>query len=140
MAYSSGFPLSIEGSAPSIVQAYGSKFIYNRPQSMRVKEARELAGAAEHATGARAEEIAFRVAGNFLDWDRAVRAAVAAARQAETLHRLEQLGEERVRAGRELPLELARVRLETARARARHQEIESQAALQIGRASCRERV
>ena len=129
LAYSSGFPLSIEGSAPSIVQAYGSQFIYNRPQAMRVREAREMAGAAEHATGARAEEIAFRVAATYLDWERAVRAAVAAAQQIDTQRRVEQLVEERVRAGRELPLELTRAKLETARARARHQDLESHAAL-----------
>lgn len=129
LAYSSGFPLSIEGSAPSIVQAYGSQFIYNRPQAMRVKEAYEMAGAAEHSTGARAEEIAFRVAATYLDWERAVRAAAAAARQVETLRRVEQLVGERVRAGRDLPLELTRARVETARARARHQELESHAAL-----------
>jgi outer membrane protein TolC len=129
LAYSSGFPLSIEGAAPSIVQAQGSQFLYNRPQSMRVKEARELAGAAEHATGARAEEIAFRVAATYLDWDRAVRAAEAAGWQVETLRRVEQLVEERVRAGRELALELTRARLESARARTRQQDLASHAVL-----------
>ncbi len=129
LAYSSGFPLSIEGSAPSIVQAQGSQFVYNRPQSMRVKEAREMAGAAEHATGARAEEIAFRVATTYLDWERAVRAAAAAGRQVETVRRVEQLVEERVGAGRDLPLERTRARVETARARARQQDLESHAAL-----------
>jgi outer membrane protein TolC len=129
LAYSSGFPLSIEGSAPSLVQAQGSQFVYNRPQSMRVKEAREMAGAAEHATGARAEEIAFRVATTYLDWERAVRAAAAAGRQVETVRRVEQLVEERVSAGRDLPLERTRARVETARARARHQDLESHAAL-----------
>ena len=129
LAYSSGFPLSIEGSAPSLVQAQGSQFVYNRPQSMRVKEAREMAGAAEHSTGARAEEIAFRVATTYLDWERAVRAAAAGARQVETVRRVEQLVEERVGAGLDLPLERTRARVETARARARQQDLESHASL-----------
>src|SRR5712692_5283217 len=73
LAFSNGFPLSIEGSAPSIVQAYGSKFIYNRQQSFRVREAREVANAATHSTEAKANEVAFRVAATYLDFERASR-------------------------------------------------------------------
>src|SRR5215469_14409716 len=32
LAYSNGFPMSIEGSAPSIVQANATQFLFNRPQ------------------------------------------------------------------------------------------------------------
>ena len=129
LAYSSGFPLSIEGSAPSIVQVQGSQFLFNRAQSYRVKEAREMAASTEISTGARADEIAWRVAVTYLDWERAVRAATAAVRQVETLERVQGLVGERVQAGRDLPLELTRARVETARSRARRQEIENQAAL-----------
>ena len=34
LAYSNGFPMSIEGSAPSIVQARASQFIFNRQQRL----------------------------------------------------------------------------------------------------------
>ena len=61
LAYSSGFPLSISGAAPSIVQAYGSKFIYNRPQSFRVREATQMANAAAVSSEGKAGEIAYRV-------------------------------------------------------------------------------
>ena len=129
LAYSSGFPLSIEGSAPSIVQAYGSRFIYNRPQSYRVKEAGEMATAAAHASGAKADEIAFRVAAAYLDFERASRAESSAQQQIETLARVERLVDERVRAGREIPLELTRARVEAARARARLQELQARSDL-----------
>ncbi len=129
LAYSSGFPLSIEGSAPSIVQAYGSQSLYNRQLTLRVKEAREMAGAAEFASGAKADEIAYRVAATYLDWERAVRAAASASRQVETLERVEKLVAERVSAGRELPLELTRARVETARARTQRQNLDSHASL-----------
>jgi outer membrane protein TolC len=39
LAYSNGFPMSIEGSAPSVVQAHASAFIFNRPQSFTVAQA-----------------------------------------------------------------------------------------------------
>src|SRR5436853_6197818 len=41
LAYSSGFPMSIEGSAPSIVQARASQFLFNRQQSFTVAQAKE---------------------------------------------------------------------------------------------------
>ena len=34
LAYSNGFPMSIEGSAPSVVQARASEFIFNRPRPL----------------------------------------------------------------------------------------------------------
>src|SRR5262249_9695503 len=39
LAYTSGFPMSIEGSAPSIVQARASQYIFNRPQSYVIAQA-----------------------------------------------------------------------------------------------------
>ncbi|HMC59099.1 MAG TPA: TolC family protein, partial [Candidatus Solibacter sp.] len=41
LAYSNGFPMSIEGSAPSIVQANATQYLFNRPQSFAVAQARE---------------------------------------------------------------------------------------------------
>ena len=41
LAYSNGFPMSIEGSAPSIVQAHASQYLFNRPQSYAVAQAKE---------------------------------------------------------------------------------------------------
>src|SRR6267154_333041 len=40
LAYSNGFPMSIEGSAPSIVQARASQYIFNRAQSFTVAQAK----------------------------------------------------------------------------------------------------
>src|SRR5690349_80165 len=41
LAYSNGFPMSIEGSAPSVVQAQAVQYIFNRPQTLSVAQARE---------------------------------------------------------------------------------------------------
>src|ERR1039457_2553935 len=41
LAYSNGFPMSIEGSAPSIVQAHANQFLFNRQQSYAVAQAKE---------------------------------------------------------------------------------------------------
>src|SRR4051812_29087556 len=41
LAYSNGFPMSIEGSAPSVVQAQARAFIFNRPQSYQIAVSKE---------------------------------------------------------------------------------------------------
>src|SRR5665647_2328549 len=41
LAYSSGIPMSIEGTTPSIVQAQASQSIFNRQQTHLVAQARE---------------------------------------------------------------------------------------------------
>ena len=129
LAYTNGFPLSIGGSAPSIVQAQSTQFLYNRAQLFRIREAREMAGSAGQSTASKADEIAFRVASTYLDFERAVRAAAAAEGQVTTSQRLERLVEDRVQAGREIPLELNRARLATARVRVRLTDLRAHAKL-----------
>src|SRR5580704_3310931 len=41
LAYSYGYPLSIEGSAPAIFQARANQDLFNRPQSMAIAQAKE---------------------------------------------------------------------------------------------------
>src|SRR5215470_10340198 len=41
LAYTNGFPMSIEGSAPSIVQARASQYLFNRPQNYAIAQAKE---------------------------------------------------------------------------------------------------
>ena len=48
LAYSNGFPMSIEGSAPSVVQAQAAQYVFNRPQSLEVAKAREEVRGARH--------------------------------------------------------------------------------------------
>src|SRR5437764_7092376 len=39
IAYSNGFPLSIEGSAPAVIQAKANQSLFNRPQTLAVAQA-----------------------------------------------------------------------------------------------------
>ena len=117
LAYTNGIPQSVEGSTPSIVRAVGRQFLYNRAQSNRVKEARELETAAGHSAEGKRNEVAFRVASTYLDFESAWRRTKLLADQAENLRRVEGVIAARVEEGRQLPLDLTRARLETARAR-----------------------
>src|SRR5690348_11716411 len=62
LAYTNGFPLSIEGSAPSIFQAKAEQYLYNRPQSWAVAQAKENAKGAVYVTDEKRDEIVYRVA------------------------------------------------------------------------------
>src|ERR1019366_8032039 len=85
MAYVNGFPLSIEGSAPSIFQINASQYLFNRPQTYAIAQAKETARGAAFSTAGKADEIAFRVASLFVDADRAGRLAEMAGKQVESL-------------------------------------------------------
>ena len=50
LAYTNGFPMSLEGSAPSIFQANVTQYLFNRPQSYQVAESRENARSAQIGT------------------------------------------------------------------------------------------
>ncbi len=122
LAYSSGFPLSIEGSAPSIIQAQASQYLFNRQQSYVVAQARENARGARFVTASKRDEIAFRTASLFLDADRAARLNAMAAKQTESLNKVLQTVRSRVQDGRELPVEEKKANLDLQRA---HQRAEA---------------
>src|SRR5580700_9425401 len=67
LAYTNGFPLSIEGAAPSIFQAKANQYLLNRPQTWAVAQAKENARGAGFAAGEKRDDIAYRVATMFVD-------------------------------------------------------------------------
>lgn len=119
LAYSSGFPLSIEGTAPSVFQARATQYIFNRQQSYVVAQARENARGAAYVTGSKRDEVMFRTASLYLDADRAARLAAMAAKETESLEKVLQTVRGRVVEGRELPLEEKRADLELKKSRQR---------------------
>ena len=48
LAYTNGFPMSIDGAAPSIVQGRATQFLFNRQQSYVVARTKEEARGAGH--------------------------------------------------------------------------------------------
>ena len=116
LGWTSGIPQSIEGATPSVVQATGRKTVFNRELSARVHEAQALAEAAQHSAAAQEDEVAFRVASAWLDFDRAARALDLAEQQVRNFERIERTIEVRVSEGRAIPLDLSRARLDKARA------------------------
>ncbi|MCS7313891.1 MAG: TolC family protein [Bryobacterales bacterium] len=119
LAWSSGFPMSIEGATPSVFQARAIADLYNRPQSYRVAAAREIRRGVVFDLQAKQEQVALRTAELYLEAERAARLLEAARRQVESLAKVAEIVEWRVKEGHELAIEARRAALELAKARHR---------------------
>lgn len=125
LAYSDGFPMSIEGAAPSVVQANATQFLFNRPQSYAVAQARENVRGAQLGAEAKREDVAYRAASLFADAERAGRLGDLAARDAQSLEQVLAAVQAQVREGRALPLAEKQAELNLARARQTSEDLEA---------------
>jgi outer membrane protein TolC len=117
LAYTNGFPMSIDGAAPSVVQGRVAESLFNRQQSYAVAESKEEARGAGIVASAKKDDVAFRTAVLFVDAERATRAGQMARQEVESSQKVLAAVENRVQEGRELPLESKRAALSLARAR-----------------------
>jgi len=122
-AYTNGFPMSIDGNAPAIVQARTQMAIFDRPQSLRAAQSNEAARGAEIDIGLRQDEVAYRVASLFFDADQASRSLTAVGLQLQSLTRVRELTAVRVSEGRELSIESSKADLKVLQAQQRQAEL-----------------
>ncbi|HUP04674.1 MAG TPA: TolC family protein [Bryobacteraceae bacterium] len=104
LAYTYGFPMSIEGSAPSVLQANAVAEIFNRPQTLAVAQAKEDAHGAALSAESKQSEVAYRTASLYLDAGRAVRIGALARKDAASLQEVLGAIQAQVAEGRALPL------------------------------------
>jgi outer membrane protein TolC len=109
--------MSVEGSAPSIVQANAIAYIFNRPQSYQVAQAKENARGATLTVAGKRDEVAWRVASLYLDAERAGRMGALARKDAESLEKVLETVRAQLREGRLLPLAEKTAAFNLARAR-----------------------
>jgi outer membrane protein len=128
LAYSNGFPMSIEGSAPSIVQAHAVQDLFNRPQTLAIAQAREDARGASIAVGVRQDEVAYRAAALYLDAERALRVGEFARKAIDSQQQVLETVRAQVQEGRALPLAQKQAELAVARARQLAASLEDDAA------------
>jgi outer membrane protein len=119
LAYSNGFPLSIEGSAPAAIQAKANQYLFNRPQTFAIAQAKETARGATFAAGEKGDEVTFRVASLYIDVVRAGRLAESARKQIESLEKVMQTAQARVEEGRELPITVQQANVNLLRSKQR---------------------
>jgi outer membrane protein len=125
LAYTNGFPLSIEGSAPAIFQARANEYLYNKPQSYSIKQAQESARGATFASGEKSDEIIYRVASLYIDADRSGRLADSATKEVESLEKVLDAAKARVKEGRELAVSAQEANVNLLRAKQRLMALKS---------------
>jgi len=125
MAYNNGFPMSIEGSGPSVIRAQANQYLFNRQQTWTVAKAKEHARGAGIAAVAKQDEVVYRVANLYLDAERAARELALARKQVESLATVAEVVRLRVEEGREAEIENKRASLNLARARQRVLQLNS---------------
>ena len=116
LGWTEGIPQSVEGATPSIVQATARMPVYNRALRKRVREAEAGAEAAEYVSAAKQDEVAYRVAVAYLDFEYAVRRVELLEAQRDRLVKAADLVQKRVDEGRSIPLEATKARLDQSRA------------------------
>jgi outer membrane protein len=119
LAKTYGYPSSIEGAAPSIVQARTDMALFNRAKSFEVARVRENARGTAITTQSKSDEVAYQTASLFLDVQQVARSEQSLKLEVESLERRSAGVKLRVDEGRELPLEAKRIAVDLARCRQR---------------------
>ena len=114
-----GYPTSIDGAAPSIIQARTDMSLFNRPKSFELARVRESARGAAIGIQSKTDEVAYQTASQFLDIQQMLRSAQSVQLELESLERVSASVNVRIQEGRELLLESKRVAVDVARGRQR---------------------
>jgi outer membrane protein TolC len=114
LAYTYGYPNSIDGNAPSLVQLHTDMALYNRPKSYAVAAAREQARGSQFAAQAKAEDIAYQAADLYLTAHQLKQQSDVLTTQIPGLQKVVGAVTAAVGEGRQLPLELKRAQVNLA--------------------------
>jgi len=117
LAFSYGFPLSIEGSAPSIVDLNTQQFLFNAAQREFMKAAKSDIHATDAQNADRRNDVIMETALDYIQLDLLVSCANVQNEQQEVAQKFEDVVSQRVQAGVDAPIELTRARLAAARTR-----------------------
>lgn len=125
LAYTYGMPMSVEGSAPTIVQARAIRSIWDPARGLMVAKTREDARGAGIGAAIIGEDAVLRTATLHLDLERAQRALLTARAQQEHLQRIEAAVRIRVEEGRQLPIDGKRAAVNLMQVRRRLSALET---------------
>lgn len=128
IAYTKGFPMSIEGSAPSVLNVNAQSLLLNPAQREFVKAAKiDWSAASLNAEDKRAA-VVLDAAASYLELDKITSELRLVAQQAGNAAKQEEVVRQRVEAGIDSAVELTKARLASARVRMRAAELETGAA------------
>lgn len=119
LAYTYGYPNSIEGNAPSLFQVKTDMAIFDRTKSYAIVSARESARGAQQGAQAKAEEVAYQAADLFLTASQIEHESTTLSQQLPNLQSVFETISASVSEGTELPLESKRAQLNLVSAQTR---------------------
>jgi outer membrane protein TolC len=114
LAYTYGYPNSIDGNAPSLLQLRTDMALFNRPKSYEIASARETARGSQFGAQAKAEDVAYQAADLFLTAASLSHEGETLAQQLPSLQKVVEAMNAAVSEGSELPLELKRAKVNLA--------------------------
>jgi len=114
LAYTYGYPNSIEGNAPSLFEVRTDMSLYNRPKSYQVAAAREVAHGAEYGVQAKTDEVAYQAADLFLTASQMEHQSSTLSAQLPSLQKVADAAAAGVKEGSQLPIDLKRARVDLA--------------------------
>ena len=117
LAFSYGFPLSLEGSAPSILDLNTTQFLLNAAQREFMKAAKSEVHATDAQNADRRNDVIMETALDYIQLDLLVSCANVQNEQQQMAQKFEDVVSQRVQAGVDAPVELTRARLASARTR-----------------------
>jgi len=113
LAYNNGFPLSIEGSAPSIFQIAASQSILSKKNSNLIREAKESLKASRFGTDTVRNDLAFKAAQAYYELHRARRIIELTTASLDAAKRQQQNVEALLEAGKVRPVDVTVARTAT---------------------------
>jgi outer membrane protein TolC len=114
LAYTYGYPNSIDGNAPSLFQLRTDMALFNRPKSYAVASAREQARGTQFSAQAKAEDVAYQAADLFLTANQLKEQAQIISAQIPSLQKVAEAASAAVEEGSQLPLDLKRAQVNLA--------------------------
>lgn len=123
-AWTSGYPQTIDGNAPSVVQARVLMSLYNRPQSLKIAQARENQRTAVLESSSTFDDSIYEVALRYLEADQGARSLDLQKKQADSLEKILKGIEAKLEDGRALPVDQKKADLDLAVARDKTLELQ----------------
>jgi outer membrane protein TolC len=117
LGYSQGFPLSLEGSAPSLFNVTIQEFVFNSAQREYVKAAKSDAGATEAQNTNRRNDVIAETAMDYMQLDLLDSSLSVQNEQQATAAKFQDIVNQRVQEGLDSQVDLTRARLAVARTR-----------------------
>ena len=123
-AWSNGYPQSIDGNAPSIAQGRIVMSLYNKPQTLRIAQARENKRGALLETSSTVDDAIYEVALQYLQAEYSASTFELQSKQAASLEKILATIQSRVTEGRSLPLDQKKAELDLAIAKDKTLELQ----------------